>query len=344
MQGQDEVTDTAHELHWTMLSPTSAFRVRWDITVLVLLLYYVFAVPFRLCFLDTQKPARSVCRNDFHMQSMSTCLESRGCQWLPDQTCDQEDVDMGLFLFDTVVDFFFLVDICLNFRTAFTVIDDRATQHLVTNSKAIALKYMRTWFLFDLAGSIPLDLILFILAMDDSAFASTQMAARLPRFFRIAKILRFLKLARAARIGKVIDRIQEDANIKPGVLRVVKLSFYFVVVAHFMACFLFWLGTMDEDFVCYEESLLCPAEDVVPMDFPEGAPVVGISWLTQTRIVSRCLQRSCVDVFCVRVCLVASYFFGMQTIISVLIPVCRCMRNLIFDCPCLSLLCVSRYF
>ncbi len=194
---------------------------------------------------------------------------------------------MGLFIFDTFVDCVFLIDIILNFRTAYFIHDNRASQRLVSDGKAIALRYVRSWFFFDLAGSVPLDLILFLLSTDSGiTLTSTRMAARLPRFLRFAKILRFLKLMKTARMAKVIERIQEDINIKPAMFRVISFFFVFIVVAHLMACFLFFLGTMDDEFVCVEEGKVCSAENII-INVPEGAPITGVTWITQTKIVSR---------------------------------------------------------
>ena len=244
--------------------------------------------------MDTQLSDEATCGAEYLMESKERCEKNKGCQWIElESTCTPNDREMGLFIFDTVVDFFFLFDIALNFRTAFYITDERSSQVLITDPKLIMKNYLKSWFFLDIAGSLPLDLILFIIEEFNSGLLGKDVN-RLPRILRIAKVLRFLKLIRAARIGKVIERIQEEVNIRPGLFRVVKFFFVFITVAHLMACSLFWLGTVDEEFLCQKESTLCKPEYVYDLEddntvqeIKKGQQTIGITWLTQTSIVSR---------------------------------------------------------
>ena len=57
--------------------------------------------------------------------------------------------------FDVLVDTVFIVDIVLNFRTAY--IADPATGDLVDEPKKIARYYMVRWFAVDLISGVPFD-------------------------------------------------------------------------------------------------------------------------------------------------------------------------------------------
>lgn len=63
------------------------------------------------------------------------------------------DASGGWYTFELVVDGFFLFDIVLNFRTAYFN-DDRV---LIINPRKIFWRYAKSWFLFDLTSSIPID-------------------------------------------------------------------------------------------------------------------------------------------------------------------------------------------
>jgi hypothetical protein len=59
--------------------------------------------------------------------------------------------------FNEFIDVMFIADIFLNFRTT---ISDFITGDEVTDSKQIAMKYLKGQFIFDLIAAIPMDLIL----------------------------------------------------------------------------------------------------------------------------------------------------------------------------------------
>jgi hypothetical protein len=46
--------DASEKMPCLILHPESTFRVVWDCFVLLFLIYFVFAIPFRTCFIDTQ--------------------------------------------------------------------------------------------------------------------------------------------------------------------------------------------------------------------------------------------------------------------------------------------------
>ena len=51
---------------------------------------------------------------------------------------------------DFLIDLFFIIDLLLNFRSAYV---DRKTGHIVTSSKRMALHYLRSWFFIDFFGT-----------------------------------------------------------------------------------------------------------------------------------------------------------------------------------------------
>jgi len=56
---------------------------------------------------------------------------------------------------DLVIDLFFCVDIVINFFSAI----ESENGDLITDRKQIAIRYLTTWFLLDLASSLPISAI-----------------------------------------------------------------------------------------------------------------------------------------------------------------------------------------
>lgn len=90
---------------------------------------------------------------------------------------------------DNIVDFFFAVDIVLTFVVAY--IDPR-TQLLVLDSKIIAKRYLSTWFLMDVASTIPFETIGFLFTGKHQSGVSYSVLGML-RLWRIRRVKKFFK-------------------------------------------------------------------------------------------------------------------------------------------------------
>eukprot|EP00201_Polytomella_parva_P007092 CAMPEP_0175083354 /NCGR_PEP_ID=MMETSP0052_2-20121109/27331_1 /TAXON_ID=51329 ORGANISM="Polytomella parva, Strain SAG 63-3" /NCGR_SAMPLE_ID=MMETSP0052_2 /ASSEMBLY_ACC=CAM_ASM_000194 /LENGTH=211 /DNA_ID=CAMNT_0016354785 /DNA_START=1 /DNA_END=632 /DNA_ORIENTATION=+ len=110
-------------------------RTKWDVFILVLLAWVLFASPVIICFglteLDVRQPLDG---------------------WIP---APDPEVAFWLSFAELLVDIFFLVDIYLNFRTAYYDSKGR----LVSERGRIARHYARTWFLLDFICVVPYDLL-----------------------------------------------------------------------------------------------------------------------------------------------------------------------------------------
>ena len=279
-------------------------QVVWDLLVLVFLAYFVFAVPYRLCFLDMQYAGRTEadCMQATRPTKVSLsgeefCFPVKGCEAIPDldaNVCHYtlSDVDWVGIIWSTSIDCFFLLDICFNFRTAYYESSGDASSSadgqgvkLVTSGWIIGHKYLCSWFIIDLLGSLPVDFMLILLSDDaDASEGGTDLSnyALLSKLVRFLKIFRLLKLVRAARIGRIIQKLQDALSIRPGTVQLVVLVFQFGTTAHIMACLNFLVGVLNTEFDCkLSDSAgdLCSEEDIL-----NGR---AVSWITETVIVSR---------------------------------------------------------
>lgn len=188
--------DTA--LPYGIRDPDSNFSGLWDICQLFLLLYVSFTVPFRTCF------------------GMEPELWS-----FP-------------FFFDMFVDIYFLVDLVMNFRTAF--FDHSGIR--VVDTRLITRNYLTGWFAIDFCSCLPVGYI--GLGQEESEGGGSGFkAAKVLRLFRLGKMLRL------AKVLKIMRKYEETINIAP-FLGVIFTLACILFAAHLLACFYYLVGTGDQ--------------------------------------------------------------------------------------------------
>ncbi|XP_011329421.1 potassium voltage-gated channel subfamily H member 8 isoform X2 [Ooceraea biroi] len=126
------------------------------------------------------------------------------------------NTDRPTMVSDVVVEVLFIIDITLNFRTTYV----SRKGEVVSNSKSIAMNYVKGWFFVDLVAALPFD---FLYASDvysgeDSAHSNIHLV-KLTRLLRLARLLQ--KMDRYSQYSAVI---------------LTMLMLFFIVVAHWLAC------------------------------------------------------------------------------------------------------------
>ena len=197
-----------------ILAPTAPIKMKWDIVMLFLILYNVIMIPVRICF-EVEAPPGS--------------LE---------------------FWFETFFDMLFLVDIVLNFNSAY--IDDEGI--LETNRSRIAINYMKGWFLIDCPSSLPTEPVMELIGLaipslgiggtaDEviscAAAGGDDTALMMPKLLRFLRMARFMKLIRLLKAAKIFKVMEEELDINMSVLKLFKLVFIVVFLGHLIACFVF---------------------------------------------------------------------------------------------------------
>ena len=137
--------------------PDGAFRLKWDLLQVLLILWSAITLPFTLAFVEEPPGPRETS-----------------------------------FWFTALIDLFFIVDITLNFRTAIFVAEDG---EMITDLKTIAREYGCSWFIVDLLSCLPFGYIN-LLSGAESDGGDTLKLAKTLRLFRVAKMLRLLRLRR----------------------------------------------------------------------------------------------------------------------------------------------------
>ena len=184
-----------------LIYPDSTFRMQWDFMILLLVIYYGLAVPTRIAF--------------------------------DELVCPYEDIPVTFSsVLEVVAAIIFVVDIFLNFRTAVKI---RGV--MVTDSKTIALEYLKFWFVIDLIAILPVDKL----------YSGDQDANSVKSVNKILRLLRVFKLFRVFRISRILSRVEDFTKFNPSFLRLFKIFFLLIIAWHWIAC-TYWFLSDYEDF------------------------------------------------------------------------------------------------
>ncbi|XP_062218733.1 potassium channel KAT1-like isoform X2 [Phragmites australis] len=130
------------------------------------------------------------------------------------------DLPSKLLLAENIVNSFFAIDIVLTFFVAYV---DSKTHLLVDDRKRIAVRYLSTWFIFDVCSTAPFQPIslLFTRKGNDLAF----------------KILNMLRLWRLHRVSSLFARLEKDIRFNYFWTRCSKLISVTLFAVHCAGCF-----------------------------------------------------------------------------------------------------------
>jgi len=171
-----------------LIDPGSQWHKNWNLAVLLLTIYRVVCVPVSI---------------GFNVEGET------------------------LIILDGLVDFFFLVDIILRFRT----LDEAAPLLYFADPMIIALRYLRGWFFFDLLSTLPLDSMLLV-----SRYRSSKYAVR--GVSKMCRFMRFLKLLRLFKIPDLTSHISTELGPYKYILQQLLILFAVLLyVGHFFGCF-----------------------------------------------------------------------------------------------------------
>jgi hypothetical protein len=179
--------------------PQRTFRAVWDANQVVILLYVALAYPVRAAM--------------------------------------EYDPEVGswMMILDIVIDSWFLLDIIINFRTAYKNEEDET---IVVDLKKIAHRYVcgfrsgGGWFFVDLISSLPIQYIALIGGGDEGKESGVQI-----RLFKVLRLLRLARLLRLIRI-RALTRQYEDTALFDVFesLKLVHMTFLIMWMAHIAAC------------------------------------------------------------------------------------------------------------
>ncbi|KAL3668734.1 hypothetical protein V7S43_006029 [Phytophthora oleae] len=126
----------------------------------------------------------------------------------------------------------FGVDVILNFFTGYYDEDV-----LVYEMRRIRHRYLRSWFLFDVASTVPLDQFLQVVTTASSSLLTLKL-------IRVFRLFRLLKLMRLLRLKRTMEAVQVDA-LNAHVLQTIKSLLTIIFIIHLVACGWYMFYTWD---------------------------------------------------------------------------------------------------
>ncbi|KAM6575741.1 hypothetical protein CsatA_024068 [Cannabis sativa] len=166
-----------------IVSPFNPRYRAWEIFLVVLVVYSAWICPFEFAFLPNKK-------------------------------------DDALFIIDNIINGFFAIDIFLTFFVAYL---DSHTYLLIDNPKKIAIRYLCTWFIFDVCSTAPFQSI--------SLLFSNHHGSEL-----CFKLLNMLRLWRLRRVSSLFARLEKDIRFNYFWTRCTKLISVTLFAVHLAGC------------------------------------------------------------------------------------------------------------
>lgn len=199
------------------INPDGQFRSGWDIAQVIVLFYLAWVTPYRVGF---DAPAYG-----------------------PE------------FWFEFLVDIYFIVDVFLNFVTGFWM-DLETTTVLVSDPRDIAVNYLKTWFLIDIAACAPVDLATRAVEGELAcSFAvegcmgvtSGSVNSNALKLFKLLRVFRLLKLLRLFRVSRLLNRYQNTLIYYHSFISVGRVNLLVILISHWIGCLFGLLHNWDAE-------------------------------------------------------------------------------------------------
>lgn len=140
------------------------------------------------------------------------------------------EVSGAMLAIDIFVDCLFVIDIVLTFFTAY--LDEREV--LVTNRLRIAQRYLRGFFVIDVASVFPAELFLLAIQPDIATQA---------RAVKLLRLVRLMKLGRLFKLKRLVLLVEEKLNFSLQVMDMLKMLVKVLFIVHWLACLTFLVAS-----------------------------------------------------------------------------------------------------
>ncbi|GKV36970.1 hypothetical protein SLEP1_g45051 [Rubroshorea leprosula] len=131
----------------------------------------------------------------------------------------------ALFIVDHIINGFFAIDIVLTFFVAYV---DSRSYLLVDDPKKIAIRYISTWFVFDVSSTAPFQSLSFLFSDNGSEL-----------WFRLLSMLRLWRLRR---VSSLFARLEKDIRFNYFWTRCTKLISVTLFAVHCAGCFAYLIA------------------------------------------------------------------------------------------------------
>ena len=189
-----------------LIHPLSNFKLWWNIISLLLCLYNMMIVPYRIAFVNERGTVSD---------------------------------NAGFILFDVVIDLFFCVDIYMRLdRFAFT-----EEGFVEANKSVIRAQYIGIQLVLDLLSSLPWALMVVAIIIQPSSWSNLWSDDRITLYYWM-RTFTLLRLYQLVSYMNEIDAFIEDRRIriKPTMLRIIYQLIFVLIVCHWGASVFYWIA------------------------------------------------------------------------------------------------------
>ena len=141
-------------------------------------------------------------------------------------------------VFQHIYPIFFAIDIIISFFT--TVIVDNEE---ITSKRALAWRYLRSWFIVDLIATVPSDLIFETGLGAEISGIARSLRLLSPRFIQIMQRAPDLRLYH---FFPWLKHTRKQERFNPGIVKLVFTVFFVLIIAHWISCGWIALGKIDD--------------------------------------------------------------------------------------------------
>ncbi|KAF3451119.1 hypothetical protein FNV43_RR07208 [Rhamnella rubrinervis] len=138
----------------------------------------------------------------------------------------------ALFIFDNIVNGFFAIDIFLTFFVAYL---DSHSYLLVDDPKKIAMRYICTWFVFDVCSTAPLQSISLLLTNSGNELGFKLL--NMLRLWRLRRVSSLLQVSQRLLPALLSFRLEKDIRFNYFWTRCIKLISVTLFAVHSAGCF-----------------------------------------------------------------------------------------------------------
>jgi len=156
-----------------LFRPSSAFKIKWDIIVIILSIWNSIEIPFEFAFPESFEGATTI------------------------------------NAIDKVIDALFVFDILVNFRTMYV---DPKTDLMIEDPKKISKNYIQGRFWIDLVASIPFEVFAVFLENDDGTAGNETTLKifgmlKLVRLMRLGRMVSFMKTNKSFKLSIILVQL-----------------------------------------------------------------------------------------------------------------------------------------
>lgn len=187
------------------IDPRGGFMRRWDVVMIMCLLFTATVTPFEIAFLS---PDADGTLSDEEKKALSKTIP----------------IEDPLYWINRVVDLLFMIDMGVNFFLAF--FDEDEGQWVFVN-KRIVLRYLKGWWIIDLVSILPYEMM--GLLFDNDALSSLSI-------LRVVRLLRLIKLVRVFRASRLFKRWELSMDMSYSNLSLLKFLILVFTSVHWIAC------------------------------------------------------------------------------------------------------------